>query len=94
MLEEERRAREESALSEKAAYEATLDEERGLRGAAELRIQALEGEMKVARGELSRTEADINGARARIRYALADFKNSPAFDNHVKLRRQQWLVDF
>ena len=31
-LEAKRRAREESALFEKAAYEAALDEERGLRG--------------------------------------------------------------
>ena len=43
---------------------------------------------------LSRTEADLNGARARIRSAVADFKNSPVFDNLIELRRQQWLVDF
>ena len=61
---------------------------------AESRIQVLEGELREARGELSRTEADLNEARARIRSAVADFKNSPAFDNHVKMRRQQWLIDF
>ena len=65
-----------------------------MRGAAESSIQALEGELKTARGELSQTEADLNGARARIRSAVADYKNSPAFDNHVELRRQQWLIDF
>ena len=43
---------------------------------------------------MSRTEADLNGARARIRSAVADFKNSPAFDNLIELRRQQWLSDF
>ena len=65
-----------------------------MRGAAESRIQALEGEPKKARGVLSRTEADLNGARARIRSAVADFKNSPAFNNHIELRRQQLLIDF
>ena len=65
-----------------------------MRGTAESRIQVLEGEHKEARGVLSRTEADLNGARARIRSAVADFKNSPAFDNLIELRRQQWLADF
>ena len=41
-------------------FEAALEEERELRGATESRIQALEGELKEARGELSRTEADLN----------------------------------
>ena len=63
-LTEERRAREESTLSEKVVFEAVLEEERDLRGAAESWIQVLEGELKEARGELSRTEADLNGARA------------------------------
>ena len=65
-----------------------------MRGAAESRTQVLEGELKEARGVLSRTEADLNEARVRIRSAVADFKNSPAFDNLIELRRQQWLVDF
>ena len=73
-LTEERRAREESILLEKAVFKATLEEERGLRGAAESRIQVLEGELKEARGVLSQTKADLNGARARIRSAVADFK--------------------
>ena len=93
-MEEEHRVREESALSEKAAFEDALEEEKGLRGATETKIQALERELKIARGELSRTKADLNGARARIRSAVADYKNSLAFDNHVELRRQQWLSDF
>ena len=38
ILEEERRLREESALSGKAAFEATLEEEKGLRDSAETRI--------------------------------------------------------
>ena len=66
-LEEERRLREASALSEKAAFEAALEQEK-----------ALEGELKIARGALSRTEDDLNEARARIRSAVADYKNSPA----------------
>ena len=75
-------------------FEAALEEKRDLRGAAESRIQALEGELKEARGELSRTKADLNRARARIRSVVADFKNSPAFDNLIELRRRHWLVDF
>ena len=43
---------------------------------------------------LSRTEADLNGARARIRSAVADFRNSPAFENLIELRRQEWLANF
>ena len=93
-LTEERRAREESILSEKAVFEATLEEERGLRGAADSRVQVLEGELKEARGVLSRTEADLNGARARIRSAVADFRNSPAFESLIELRRQEWLANF
>ena len=65
-----------------------------MRGAAESRIQVLEGELKEARGVLSRTEADLNGARVRIRSAVVDFKNSPAFDNLIELRRRHWLADF
>ena len=45
-MEEERRIREESTLSEKAAFKAAFEEERGLRDAAESRIQVLEGELK------------------------------------------------
>ena len=62
-----------------------------MRIAAERRIQALEGKLKTAQGTLSKTEADLYGARARIRSAVADYKKSPAFDNHVELRRQQWI---
>ena len=94
MLEEDCRICEESALSEKAAFEAAFEEEKGLRGAAETRIPALEGELKTARGALSRTEADLNGAGARIRSTEADYKNSHALDNHVEMRRQQWISDF
>ena len=61
-------------------FEAALEEEKGLRGAAETRIPALEGELKTARGELSRTKVDLNETRARIRFAEADYKNSPAFE--------------
>ena len=93
-LKEECQLREGSSLSEKAAFEAALEEEKGLRVAAETRIQALEYELKTARGTLSRTEADLNGARARIRSAVADDKNSPTFDNYVELKRQQWISDF
>ena len=82
-MEEERRLREEDSLSEKAVFAAALEEEKGLRVAAETRIQALEGELKTAQDTLSRTEADLNGARARIQSAMADY-----------LRRQQWLSDF
>ena len=38
-----------------------------MRVAAETRIQALEGELKTAQGTLSRIEANLNVARARIR---------------------------
>ena len=93
-MKEDRRLREEDSLSEKAAFTAALEEEKGMRVTAETRIQALEGELKTAEGTLRRTEADLNGARARIRSAVADYKNSPAFDNYVELRRQQWIFDF
>ena len=89
-MEEERCLREESPLSEKAA----LEEEKGLRVAVETRIQALDGELKTALGTLRRTKADLNGAKARIRSAMADYKNNPAFDNHVEMRRQQWISEF
>ena len=58
---EERQAREESTLSEKAVFEAALEEERGLRGAAESRIQVHEEKLIEAQVVLSRTEADLNG---------------------------------
>ena len=45
-LEEERRARDESTLYERAAYEASLEEERSLRSAAESQIQVLKGELR------------------------------------------------
>ena len=90
-MEEERRLREEDSLSEKATFAAALEEEKGLRVVAETKIQALEGKLKTVQGTLSRTEADLNGARARICSAVADYKKSPAFDNHVELRRQQWI---
>ena len=93
-LTEERQAREESTLLEKAVFEAALEEERDLRGVDDTRIQVLKGELKEARGELSQTKADLNGARARIRSAVADFKNSPTFDNLIELRRRHWLADF
>ena len=50
-LAEERCAREESTLSEKAVFEAALEEERDLRSAAESRIQALEGKLREERGD-------------------------------------------
>ena len=65
-----------------------------MRGAAESRVQALEGELKVERGDKRRVEDELNGARARIRSAVADYKNSPAFKNLIELRRQEWLANF
>ena len=65
-----------------------------MRVAVETRIQALDGELKIALGTLRRTKADLNGARAIIRSTVADYKNIPAFDNHVELRRQQQISDF
>ena len=65
-----------------------------MRGVAESRLQVLEGELREERGDKCRIEADLNGARARIRSVVADFKNSPVFENVIELRRQQWLADF
>ena len=65
-----------------------------MRVVAETRIQALEDELKTAQGTLSRIEAYFNGARARIRSAVAYYKNSPTFNNYVELRRQQWISEF
>ena len=93
-LAEERRAHEESILSEKAVFEATLEEERALRGAAESRIQALEEELKSERGNKQLVEHELNGVRARIRSAVADFKKSPAFESIIELRRQDWLANY
>ena len=62
------------------AFEAALEEEKGLRVGVETRIQALDGELK--------------GAETRIRSTMADYKNNPTFDNHVELRSQQCISDF
>ena len=59
-----------------------------------MRIQALDGELKAALGTLRRTEADLNGAKARICSAVPDYKKSPTFENLTELRRQQWIFDF
>ena len=55
-LEDERRVHEEDLQSEKASFNVALEEERGLRGAAETRIQALECELKDANTKLKKTE--------------------------------------
>ena len=93
-LEKECQVHEENLESEKAAFDAALEEEKGLRGAAETRIEALEGELKDAHTELRKTEANLNKARVKIRTAVADFKQSTVFENYVESRRQQWLSDF
>ena len=59
-----------------------------------LEDEALEGELKYARTKLSKTEADLNEARTRVRTTIADFKNSPAFENFIEAKRQQWISDF
>ena len=92
-LEDELRLHEENTLSEKASFEVALKEENGIRTASETRIKALEEELKGVRGVLSKIEDELNGARARIRSAVADYKKSPSFENYVELRRQQWVLD-
>ena len=59
-----------------------------------LEDEALEGELKDARTKLSKTEADLNEARARIRIVVVDFKNSPVVENFIESKRQQWIWDF
>ena len=93
-LEDERRVHKEGLLLEKAAFDAVLEEKKELRGVVETRIEALEGELKDARTELNKTEADLNKARVRICTAVADFKNRPAFENFIESKRQQWIWDF
>ena len=88
-LEDEHRVHEESLLSEKAAFDAAHKEEHGMRVASEERIQALEDELKTIRGELSKAEANLNGVRARIRTAVADFKQSPVFESYIESKRRQ-----
>ena len=65
-----------------------------MRKASETRIKALEDELITVRGELSKGEADLNWVRARIRTAIADFKNSPLFENYIESRRRQWVANF
>ena len=67
---------------------------KGWRVAARTRIKVLEDEPEDAHTELSKTEADLNEARARICTAVADFKKSSAFENFVESKRQQWISDF
>ena len=93
-LEDERRVHEEGLLSEKAAFDAALEEDKGLRAVAETRIEALEGKLKDAHIELSKTEANLNEARAKTCTTVADFKQSTSFESYVESRRQQWLSDF
>ena len=93
-LKYERRLHEENTLSEKAAFKATLKEENRIRTVSETRIKALEEELKGVRGVLNKIEADLKGARARIRSAMAEFKNSPGFESYIELRRHQWVLDF
>ena len=75
-----------SADSVKAAFDTALKEETEMRVASETRIKALREELTTVRDELSRTEADHNGARARIRTTMADFKNSPVFESYIELK--------
>ena len=84
---DEPRVHEEGLLFEKAAFDAALEEEKGLRVVAETRIEALEGELKDAHPELSKTETDLNEARAKIRTDVADFKKSAIFENFVESKR-------
>ena len=65
-----------------------------MRVATDTRIQVLRDELKIVRGKLSKAEDDLNGARARIRTTVADFKRSPVFENYVESRRRQWVSDF
>ena len=60
-----------------------------MRVAVETRIEALEGELKNAHSELSKTEADLNEDRARICTAVADFKKSLVFESFVESKRPQ-----
>ena len=90
-LEDELRLHEENTLSEKASFEVALKEENGIRTASETRIKALEEELKGVRGVLNKTEADLNRARARIHFIVADFENSPSFESFIESRRQQWV---
>ena len=60
-----------------------------MRVAAETRIQAFENELKTVHGELSKSEAGLKGARARIHNTVVDFKNSPVFESYFESRRQQ-----
>ena len=87
-LEDERRVHKENLFSEKAAFDTVLKEEKRMRVAAETRIQALGDELKTARSELIKTEADLNGARVRICTTVADFKKSPICESYIELRRQ------
>ena len=93
-LEEERCLHEQSLLSERTAFDEALKKETGMRAAFETRIKALEDELTTTRGELNKAEADLNGTKTRIHPAVADYKNSPGFENYVDLRRQQWVFDF
>ena len=65
-----------------------------MRVAADTRIEVLGDELKTVPGKLSKAEADLNGARARIRTVVADFKMSPIFESYIESRRQQWVSDF
>ena len=56
-LAEERRAQEESILSEKAVFEATLEEEKALRCAAESRIQSGAGGQTAGRARTQRGQS-------------------------------------
>ena len=58
------------------------------------RIEALEGERKEANIELEKWDATVNEARANICTAIADYKNSSAFENYIESKRQKWLSDF
>ena len=65
-----------------------------MRAASKTRIQALEDELKTVRGVLSMTKADVNGARARIHTAVADFRKSPVLESYIEARRRQWVSEF
>ena len=71
-----------------------LKQEKGMRVAYETRIQALGDELTIVHGELSKTKVNLNGARARIRTAVVDFKKSSVMESYIESRRQQWVSDF
>ena len=83
-LEEEHRNHKENLQSENVALELAIEDERGLREAAETKLQMVEGELQEVTTELKMNEAALNEARAKICIAVADYKKSTAFENYVE----------